>query len=127
MSFTIDPHSGVPVYRQLMDQIRFQVASGVLRAGDELPSTRQLSADLRVNPMTVSKAYGYLEQAGLVERPRGQAMRVRERDTQAQASVVDEELRKSLRPAVRAVRQLGVSKAAALREFERLLEADEAD
>jgi GntR family transcriptional regulator len=61
----------VPVYRQLMDQVKFHVASGLLGPGDELPSTRALSAQLGVNPMTISKAYSALEIEGLLERRRG--------------------------------------------------------
>jgi DNA-binding transcriptional MocR family regulator len=63
MLIVVDPHSGVPVYRQLMDQIRFHIASGLLKPGDELPSTRALSTELGVNPMTVSKAYSFLERS----------------------------------------------------------------
>ena len=63
----IDPSSGVPVYRQLVEQIRFGVASGLLASGEEIPSTRALSARLGVNPMTVSKAFGLLEQEGVLE------------------------------------------------------------
>ena len=49
MLISIDHHSGVPVYRQLMDQIKFHIATGLLKPGDELPSTRVLSAQLGVN------------------------------------------------------------------------------
>jgi GntR family transcriptional regulator len=67
----VDPHSGVPVYRQIVDQVRFQIASGRIAPGDELPSTRALSKRLRVNPMTISKAYGILEDEGVIERRPG--------------------------------------------------------
>ena len=74
----VDSHSGVPVYRQLIEQVRFQVAAGLLRPGSELPSTRALSQELGVNPMTVSKAYGLLEEEGLVTRRPGLALVVRD-------------------------------------------------
>ena len=61
MLIEVDRHSGVPVYRQIMDQIKFHVAGGLLRPGAELPSTRTLSAALGLNPMTVSKSYSLLE------------------------------------------------------------------
>ena len=70
MLITIDHHSGVPVYRQLMDQIKFHIASGLLKPGDQLPTTRVLSGELEINPMTISKAYSFLEMEGLVERRR---------------------------------------------------------
>src|SRR5215212_8773007 len=77
----VSPTSGVPIYRQLQDQIRAQVASGRLPAGDFLPSVRQLAGRLQVNPMTVSKAYSILERDGVVELVRGQGMRVVESAT----------------------------------------------
>ena len=49
----VDPHSGVPVYRQMMDQVKYYIASGVLRPGAQLPSVRELAQFLRVNPTTV--------------------------------------------------------------------------
>ena len=77
MLIVVDPHSGVPVYRQLMDQVKLHIASGVLEPGDELPSTRVLSSELGVNPMTVSKAYSYLERDGMVERRPGRPLVVK--------------------------------------------------
>jgi GntR family transcriptional regulator len=87
LEFEIHPSSGVPIYRQLMDQVRALLASRRLRAGDMLPSIRQLAADLEVNMMTVSKAYARLEAEGILERVRGTGMRVAEikpRGTQAE-------------------------------------------
>jgi len=71
MLLEIDHHSGVPIYRQLIEQIRRQIMSGQLSEGEQLMSVRELSAQLRVNPMTISKAYALLEVEGLVERRRG--------------------------------------------------------
>ena len=72
----VSPTSGVPIYRQLMDQVRAQIAGGRLAPGEFLPSVRQVAEELEVNPMTVSKAYSLLEQDGVVELVRGQGMRV---------------------------------------------------
>lgn len=74
--FQINPSSGVPIYRQLMDQVRTLVNAGRLPAEEMLPSVRQIAEDLQVNPMTVSKAYSLLERDGVIERVRGQGMRV---------------------------------------------------
>jgi GntR family transcriptional regulator len=76
--FSVSPSSGAPIYRQLMDQVRGQVAGGRLAPGDLLPSVRQVADDLSINPMTVSKAYSLLERDGILERVRGQGMAVRE-------------------------------------------------
>jgi len=71
MLLEIDHHSGVPIYRQVIRQIRQQIITDGLKQGDQLETVRQLSARLKVNPMTISKAYSFLEAEGLVERKRG--------------------------------------------------------
>jgi GntR family transcriptional regulator len=69
--FSLDLHSGVPVYRQLIDQVRGGVASGSLVAGDQLPTVRQLAVDLAINPNTVMRAYRELELGGFLETHQG--------------------------------------------------------
>jgi GntR family transcriptional regulator len=69
--FALDLHSGVPVYRQLIDQVRAGVASGSLGAGDQLPTVRQLAVDLEINPNTVMRAYRELELGGMLETHQG--------------------------------------------------------
>ena len=69
--FVIDLHSGMPVYRQLIDQVRSGIASGSLTAGDQLPTVRQLAVDLEINPNTVMRAYRELELGGLLETHQG--------------------------------------------------------
>src|SRR5215831_1832540 len=69
--FRLDLHSGVPVYRQVIDQVRGGMASGALAAGDQLPTVRQLAVDLAINPNTVVRAYRELELGGLLETHQG--------------------------------------------------------
>jgi GntR family transcriptional regulator len=69
--FALDLHSGVPVYRQIIDQVRSGVASGSLTAGDQLPTVRQLAVDLAINPNTVLRGYRELELGGLLETHQG--------------------------------------------------------
>ena len=69
--FLLDMHSGMPVYRQIMDQVRGAIASGALCAGDQLPTVRQLAVDLAINPNTVVRAYRELELGGLLETHQG--------------------------------------------------------
>lgn len=71
MILVIDYHSGVPVYRQIIEQVREQIMSGLLKEGNKMMSVRELSAKLSINPMTVSKAYSAMESEGLLERRRG--------------------------------------------------------
>ena len=67
----LDLKSGVPFYRQIIDQVKSAIATGLLDAGDRLPTVRQLAVDLSVNPNTVSRAYTELELTGLVETHMG--------------------------------------------------------
>jgi len=69
--FALDLHSGVPVYRQLIDQVRSGMALGSLAAGDQLPTVRQMAVDLAINPNTVLRAYRELELSGLLETHQG--------------------------------------------------------
>jgi GntR family transcriptional regulator len=67
----LDLHSGVPVYRQIIDQVRAGIATGALTAGDQLPTVRQLAVDLAINPNTVLRAYRELELGGTLETHQG--------------------------------------------------------
>jgi len=69
--FALDLQTGVPVYRQLIDQVRAGIASGYLGAGNQLPTVRQLAVDLAINPNTVMRAYRELELGGLLETHQG--------------------------------------------------------
>jgi GntR family transcriptional regulator len=69
--FKLDLRSGVPVYRQIVDQVRGGVAAGTLGAGDQLPTVRQLAVDLAINPNTVLRGYRELELGGLLETHQG--------------------------------------------------------
>ncbi len=122
---TVDPGSGVPVYRQLLEQIRFLIAGGVLAPGAELPSTRALSTELGINPMTVSKTYSLLEEEGLLTRRPGLPLVVRRQDDEAARQARREQLRSSLTVPARKARQLEVGTREALAIFEELLQAGE--
>jgi GntR family transcriptional regulator len=111
----------VPVYRQIIDQVRFQVTAGLVAPGSELPSTRALSQELGVNPMTVSKAYGQLEEEGLVERRPGLPLVVAARTVLEEGEAKTAQLRSLLEPLAVAVRQLGIDDGEALEQFRRVL------
>jgi GntR family transcriptional regulator len=70
-AFRLDGHSGVPVYRQLIDQVQAAVASGALTMGDQLPTVRQVAVDLAINPNTVSRAYREMEIRGMLDTQQG--------------------------------------------------------
>ena len=127
MLITLERNSGVPVFRQICDQIRFQVAAGVLHAGTEIPSTRDLGERLGINPMTVSKAYALLEQEGVLERRPGLPLVVRGGPDGTSSAGGDtarrDELARVLWPAVTAARQLGLTSSEAIEVYRRSLDA----
>jgi GntR family transcriptional regulator len=104
MLIDIDVHGGVPIYRQVIEQVRRQIMTGQLSEGDQIESVNRLSTRLKVNPMTVSKAYGYLVQEGLLERRRGVGLFVarlqKEIERDIKSSVLGEALRKAASLAV---------------------------
>lgn len=67
MIFHVNPASGVPIYVQLMEQLRHGLETGALRAGEQLPPLRKIAEDLVINPNTVARAYRELEQEGVIE------------------------------------------------------------
>jgi GntR family transcriptional regulator len=89
---SLDPGSGVPVYRQIIDQVTGGIASGALTPGDQLPTVRQLAVDLSINPNTVIRAYGELEIRGVLETQQGTGtfisqQKVRRDDAERQRSL----------------------------------------
>jgi GntR family transcriptional regulator len=122
MLFYVDPHSGVPIFRQLMDQVRTHVAGGVLAPGDEMPSIRSLSVPLGINPMTISKAYNLLVHEGVLERRPGLPLVVAEHGPGEMADRRRQQLRAVLAPAARTAVGLGLSSAEAARMFRELLD-----
>ena len=107
--FEVHPSSGVPIYRQLIDQVYALIAGGKLQPGDLLPSVRQVAQAAAINPMTVSKAYSRLEVAGVVERIRGQGMKVVANEATGTLRERREQFRQLVQPAIYRAQQLGLS------------------
>src|SRR5439155_17728378 len=79
----LDGASGVPVYRQLIDQVLTAIASGKLRAGDQLPTVRQVAVDLAINPNTVMRGYRELEIRGILTTQQGTGTFITEQKVKA--------------------------------------------
>jgi GntR family transcriptional regulator len=90
--FSLDLHTGVPVYRQLIDQVRAGVASGSLTSGDQLPTVRQLAVDLAINPNTVMRAYRELELGGLLETHQGTGTFISDKKPEKKSAERDRQL-----------------------------------
>ncbi len=71
IQFALDPRTGIPFYRQIIDQIKFGIAKGSLKIGEQLPTVRALAVDLKVNLNTVAKAYKELEIQNILETQQG--------------------------------------------------------
>lgn len=120
--FILNPHSGIPIYRQLVEQIRRMIAGGQLKSGDDLPSVRELALDHAVNPMTISKAYSILEAEGLLIRQRGKPMQVAakvELNTTKESRLAH--LHSQLEHLVMSARQLEISDDALIKELKKFL------
>lgn len=74
--FSLNTGSGIPIYRQLIDQIKQAIRMNLLTANEQLPSVRSLAGALQINPMTISKAFAQLEVEGVLVRKRGVGMLV---------------------------------------------------
>ena len=90
--FALDLHTGVPVYRQLIDQVRAGVASGTLTSGDQLPTVRQLAVDLAINPNTVMRAYRELELGGMLETHQGTGTFISDKKVERKSAERDRQL-----------------------------------
>ena len=104
MYFSIDPNGEVPIYEQLVRQDKLAVADGVLVGGQMVPSVRQLSKDLAINPNTIARAYQELQTDLVLESLRGRGMVVRRdsvtRCTKARNSLVADAVRRALADAL---------------------------
>jgi GntR family transcriptional regulator len=107
--FTVDPHTGVPIYLQIIEQVKRSVALGVLVAGDRLPTVKQLAFDLTVNPNTVARAYRELERDGIIETNvgRGSFVRAHGATTRAATDLIEVSA-SALDSVVREAKSLGV-------------------
>ncbi len=100
LSFSIDLDSAIAVYVQIENQVQFAIASGRLKPGDTVPSVRQMSAMLNVNPNTVTKAYRDLELLQLVRTRRGVGVTVAEKAVKSCRHKTHDSVRNHLKEAV---------------------------
>lgn len=120
--FQVFPASGVPIYRQLTEQVRLHAACQRLKVGEFLPSVRQVAQELQINPMTVSKAYSMLERDGVLENVRGQGMRLKAAGHNGAIRERRAALKPLLEHVVATAYQLSLSPGDVLRLLEPMLE-----
>lgn len=119
--FRIQPQSGVPMYLQLIEQVRHAIEIGALRPGDQLPGMRKLAEQLVMNPNTVAKAYREMEHAGLIVLRHGAGAFVAENQKSAQPAI--RKGRAVVHRAVSSLRDLGLDDGA----IRRLVESELAE
>ena len=119
MLLEIDHHSGEPIYRQIIRQIRQQIMTGQLKEADQLQTVRDLAARLNVNPMTISKAYSFLEAESLVERKRGIGLFVAKIKTDDRQRIKARLLNTIIDKAAITAVQLGTSEDEAVKSFKK--------
>jgi GntR family transcriptional regulator len=100
MDIRIDPDSAVPIYLQIVNAIKHQVASGRLKAGEQLPTVRELATTLRINPNTVARAYEQLDQDNVITTQQGRGTYVRERPDSAHLARMRQEQLKAMMDSV---------------------------
>jgi GntR family transcriptional regulator len=98
--FSLNPSSGIPIYRQLIDQVKQSIRMNLIEVGQQLPSVRNLAKELQINPMTISKAFAQLEVEGILDRKRGVGMIVAaHKQEQVLSMKVESKLKKFLHAA----------------------------
>jgi len=125
MLITVNPNDGLPIYRQIVRQIRHAVASGTLTPGDKLPSQRELAAELVISHLTVKKAYEVLEADGLTVTARGRGTFVAEDTPRELKRESTDVLKKRAQELADAAKLLGIKREVFLRLIERTWPTDE--
>ncbi len=107
---TVDPRSGVPIYLQIIEQIKRSIALGILQAGEQLPTVKQLAIDLTVNPNTVARAYRELEREQVIETSPGRGSFVRSNGVTESPKVAADIGRDALDVALREAKSVGLAR-----------------
>jgi GntR family transcriptional regulator len=119
MLFRSNPASGVPVYLQLIEQVKHAIDIGALRPGDQLPAIRRVAEDLVVNPNTVAKAYRELEHEDVIELRQGSGAFVSENDRAGRVARV-----RTAQPVLQAALERLITAGLTPEEIRRLFEAE---
>src|SRR3954471_23440117 len=108
----VDPNSPVPVFRQIVEEVRRAVAAGIYRPGELIPSVRAMALALLVNPNTVQRAYEELEREGLISSKKGTGMIVSDDSKSTARQGVEQHVSETLSSAIAAGQSAGLSRAA---------------
>lgn len=118
MDLRINFSSGVPIYLQLMEQIKHAVDTGAIRGGEQLPTIRKIAEELTMNPNTVAKAYRELEREGVIDVRHGSGAYVAEPKASSTKAAAIQKTAEALREAIETGRTVGLSESELRRVFE---------
>jgi len=110
INFSLDPLNGVPIYRQIIQQIEYAILSGRMRPGDRLPTIRSLAVELKTNPNTIAKAYGELEIRGIVATQVGSGTYISDKKPVIEDDSLNRKIQEVLGRFSQEMRDLGVEK-----------------
>ena len=119
ISFSLDPANGVPIYRQIIQQIEYAILSERMRSGDRLPTIRSLAVELKTNPNTIARAYGELEIRGILATQVGSGTYIADKRPVIEDDSLNRKIREVLGRFMQEMRDLGVEK----RELHGLIES----
>ena len=123
ISFSLDPENGVPIYRQIIQQIEYAILSGRMRSGDRLPTIRALAVELKTNPNTIARAYNELEIRGILATQVGSGTYISDKKPVVEDDSLNRKVQEVLGRFMQEMRDLGVDK----RELVKLIGAYKED
>ncbi|MDR2729622.1 MAG: GntR family transcriptional regulator [Treponema sp.] len=110
INFTLDVENGVPIYRQIIQQIEFAILSRRAKPGDKLPTIRQLAVDLKTNPNTIARAYSELEIRGILATQVGSGTYISDKESEPPEDARSRRIREELSRFLQQMFELGLSK-----------------
>ena len=124
MKFILDTKSGIPFYRQIIQQVEYNMSVGKLNTGDRLPTVRSLAIDLKINPNTVAKAYNELEIRGLVETQIGSGTFIADKKIEISEIEKKEKINKICAQFLVNLKEIGVNKKEVLKTLKKFIEEE---
>ena len=119
LNFSLDPVNGVPIYRQIIQQIEYAILSGRMKAGDRLPTIRALAVELKTNPNTIARAYNEMEIKGILVTQVGSGTYISDKKPVLDDDRLNRKIREVLGRFIQEMQDLGVDK----RELTRMITA----
>jgi len=110
VSFSLDQENGVPIYRQIIQQIEYAILSGRMKPGDRLPTIRSLAVELKTNPNTIARAYGELEIRGILATQVGSGTYISDKKPVPEDEGLNQKIKELVGRFIRDMQALGVEK-----------------